>query len=469
MTDSQQLLADYATTGSETAFRELVTRYIDLVYSTAFRLVNGDAHRAEDVAQTVFLDLSREAGGMSEAIMLGGWLHRHTCFVASKAMRGERRRQLRERQAAEMNVLNNPESGFEDLAPILDEIINELGEEDRKAIVLRFYERLDLRSVGAALGSSENAAQKRVTRALDQLHLMLTRRGVALSAAALGTALAGEAVNAAPAGLAASIVGNVLAGAAAGTGTVVAITKGIIMTKGKLAVFGALLVGAVATPLVVQHQDQVRLRAENGSLRQQVDQLGQLTIENERLSNLVTQASNGQSLAEDQVSELLRLRGEVGRLRQENKEMDSLRQEVHQLHAAQTANGPGSDTLVQYLGAAVEPPANLDAAYTKEGLLDALQLTARNAGITLKKVQVEDSEFPYLLGVVSAPGDWENLKAHLKKMDGYEYYGSVGDDTYHAFSLTPPRAFPSGAGQRIGRRTNLRMQVLADQLNVPEH
>src|SRR5436190_4823520 len=105
MTESRQLLPDYARTGSEPAFRELVARYVDLVYSSALRLVDGDAHRAEDVAQTVFADLARLAPKLSPQVMLGGWLHRHTCFVASKVLRGERRRQWRERQAAAMNTM----------------------------------------------------------------------------------------------------------------------------------------------------------------------------------------------------------------------------------------------------------------------------------------------------------------------------------------------------------------------------
>jgi DNA-directed RNA polymerase specialized sigma24 family protein len=92
MTRSQQLLADYVSSGSERAFHELVTRYMDLVYATALRLVNGDAHRAEDVAQTVFVDLAHQARRLSAESTVGGWLHRHTCFVASKVMRGERRR-----------------------------------------------------------------------------------------------------------------------------------------------------------------------------------------------------------------------------------------------------------------------------------------------------------------------------------------------------------------------------------------
>src|SRR3970040_1530009 len=101
MTDGQQLLAQYAESGSETAFRELVTRYVDLVYSAAVRLVNGDTHLAEDVTQTVFTNLARKARTLSREVMLGVWLHRSACFAARNALRGERRRQARERRAVE--------------------------------------------------------------------------------------------------------------------------------------------------------------------------------------------------------------------------------------------------------------------------------------------------------------------------------------------------------------------------------
>jgi DNA-directed RNA polymerase specialized sigma24 family protein len=59
-----------------------VARYINLIYSAAVRLVDGDQHRAQDVTQTVFADLARMARALSSEVMLGGWLHRHTCFVA---------------------------------------------------------------------------------------------------------------------------------------------------------------------------------------------------------------------------------------------------------------------------------------------------------------------------------------------------------------------------------------------------
>src|SRR5437016_3884470 len=150
MTDSQRLLADYVQTGSDAAFRELVSRYVGLVYSTARRLVDGDTHRAEDVAQIVFVDLARTARTLPGDVLLGGWLHRHTCFVAAKTMRGERRRQSRERQAVEMNALHeNSEANFSQVAPLLDEAINELGEQDRKAVLLRFFEQHDFRKIGA--------------------------------------------------------------------------------------------------------------------------------------------------------------------------------------------------------------------------------------------------------------------------------------------------------------------------------
>ena len=186
ITDSQPLLADYAANGSERAFRELVTRYVDLVYSTALRLVEGDTHRAEDVAQAVFADLAGMAPKLSPNSALGGWLHRHTCFVARTVMRGERRRQARERQAVEMSALDNqPDIALTEIAPVLDEAINELGADDRDAILLRFFERRNLRSVGEALGVSENVAQKRVARAVQELAGLLRRRGFTLPAATL--------------------------------------------------------------------------------------------------------------------------------------------------------------------------------------------------------------------------------------------------------------------------------------------
>ena len=171
MTESRELLAQYAKTGAEAAFGELVTRYVNLVYSTALRLVGGDTQMAEDVTQTVFIDLAAMGKTLSKDVMLGGWLHQHAFHVATTAARSERRRKARESEASEMNMLqNNSEAGLGDAAPLLDEAITQLPSEDRTAILLRFFEERGFRSVGEVLGTSEDAARMRVRRAVEKLH-----------------------------------------------------------------------------------------------------------------------------------------------------------------------------------------------------------------------------------------------------------------------------------------------------------
>jgi len=258
MTDSQALLAEYRRNGSDVAFRELVTRFVGLVHSTALRLVEGDPHRAEDVAQTVFLDLARLARTLPREVRLGGWLHRHTCFVAANTLRGERRRQARERQAVEMNALQyHPEGDFSKVAPVLDEAINELGEADRTAILLRFFEQQDFQVVGQALGSNEDAARMRVTRALEKLEGFLKRRGVTTTAASLGVVLAANAVQAAPVGLALTIsTASALAGTtitATATATATA-TKVFAMTTLQKTLITATVAVAVGTGIYEAHQ-----------------------------------------------------------------------------------------------------------------------------------------------------------------------------------------------------------------------
>ena len=281
MTDSQQLLAEYTRSGSEAAFRELVNRYLDLVYSVAFRRVDGDVHRAQDVAQTVFIDFARLARSLPKEVMPGGWLHRHTCFVAANAMRGERRRQIRERQAVEMNALyDEPDKHLELLAPVLDEVINELNEPDRTAILLRFFEQRNFQSVGAALGSTENTARMRVTRALDKLHLLLKRRGITTSTAALSAVLTAGAVQSAPIGLAAAIsTAAILSGTAAQTSALVAANKIIAMTTFQKIIVGGALAVAMGTGIYKAHQAS-HLRDQLADARRQqtalTDRVGEL-------------------------------------------------------------------------------------------------------------------------------------------------------------------------------------------------
>src|SRR5262245_36553389 len=269
MKDDRQLLLHYAQERSESAFAELVQRHIDMVYSAALRVARGDTYLAQDVTQIVFTDLARKARSLPDHVLLAGWLYRSASFTTVKAVRSERRRREREQTAMHVITVNSEtEAAWEHIAPQLDKALGELNDADRNAIVLRFLKRCDFRAVAAALGVSEDAAQKRVSRALDKLRDMLcpSPAGAKWTVTTLASVLAAQAVAAAPAGLAGSITTASLAGATAvGTSVGVGLTtlKLMGMTKLQMAAASAVLLGAFTTPILVQQHSLNRMREEN--------------------------------------------------------------------------------------------------------------------------------------------------------------------------------------------------------------
>lgn len=147
---------------SEEAFRAVVRWHLPLVLATARRWTNGNAALAQDISQLVFIDLARNARALPKGVVLAGWLYRHTCFTAAKALRSERRRAAREKIAAEQFG----EGGETNADARLDEIMARLPAKDRHALLLRFAEGRDLQGVAGMLGISRAAAQKRIERAL---------------------------------------------------------------------------------------------------------------------------------------------------------------------------------------------------------------------------------------------------------------------------------------------------------------
>jgi RNA polymerase sigma factor (sigma-70 family) len=359
MTDSQHLLAEYRRNGSDAAFQELVARYVDLVFSTALRLVEGDVHRAEDVTQTVFVDLARKARMLPEDVRLGGWLHRDACLVAGHTLRGERRRQARERQAVEMNTLqNNSEADFSQVAPLLDEAINELGEADRTAILLRFFEQQDFRAVGLALGSNEDAARMRVTRALEKLEDFLKRQGVTTSAASLGVVLTANAVQAAPVGLAVTIsTAAALVGATtATTSTVIAATKTIAMTtlqKTLVTATVAVLTGAG----IYEARQSSALRSQVQAVQQQqaplAEKVEQLSREREEATRQLAALRDENERLNRNTTELLRLRGIAGVARRANVEAEQLRAQLARL-TRESGTNPVTEAMADGVKQAME-------------------------------------------------------------------------------------------------------------------
>jgi RNA polymerase sigma factor (sigma-70 family) len=244
--DELPLLADYADGGSQQAFGALVDQYIDLVYSAARRQVR-DAHLAEDVTQAVFIVLAQKAKSIPRDRPLSAWLLKTTSYTAANARRLRSRRQEYERKAAEMASdiarSQDDDAVWQDMAPMLDEGLSKLKAADRDALLLKFFEKKSLREVGEALGVSEEAAAKRVTRAVDKLRDYFERRGVAVTSAALGIRLGSDVVHTSPAGLSHTIAHGALnTGAATGTGATLAKNLVLLMTIKKAAVVAGVCV-----------------------------------------------------------------------------------------------------------------------------------------------------------------------------------------------------------------------------------
>ncbi len=211
LADEAALLRLYQAAPGEAAFRQLVALHLPLVWSTARRLVNGDASLAEDVTQIVFTDFARKAPALPPDTIAAGWLHRHTCFTARKMVRTEVRRRTREHSAAQMLIDDampaDPHPLWPEAAPHLDAALDQLSRPDREALLLRFWQRQDHRRIGTSLGSTEEAARKRIARALEKLRTALRRRGVLLTAVLLTQLLTDHATAAVPSPLAATLPG----------------------------------------------------------------------------------------------------------------------------------------------------------------------------------------------------------------------------------------------------------------------
>src|SRR6476660_5712055 len=163
-----ELLGDFAKRGSESAFASVVTRYVNLVYSTALRFTGNPSH-AEEITQAVFIVLARKADGLSPRTVLSGWLYQTARLTAANFMKNERRRQRREQEAAMQSTLNESNAAaWEQSAPFLDDAMGSLSETDRDAVVLRYFENKTAGEMAAALKLTEAAAHKRISRALEK-------------------------------------------------------------------------------------------------------------------------------------------------------------------------------------------------------------------------------------------------------------------------------------------------------------
>jgi len=323
MTSDLDLLGQYAQKDLQDAFTEIVRRHVDLVYSAALRQVRSP-QLAEEVAQSVFADLARNAGkisgtGVPPASSLTPWLYSVTRRTAIDVVRKESRRQIREQIAVEMNM-NATAENWTQIEPLLDEAMHVLDETDRSAVLLRYFENKSLREIGATLGTSDDAAQKRVSRAVERLREFFSKRNVTIGAGGLTVLISANAVQAAPVGLAATIsTAAILTGTTFAAITTATAIKTVAMTTLQKTLIVATLATAVGTGIYETHQAST-LRGQNQLLQQQqaplAEQLRQLQQEHDDATNRLAAwlVDNDPQRLRKEHLELLSLRGQVAQL-----------------------------------------------------------------------------------------------------------------------------------------------------------
>jgi RNA polymerase sigma factor (sigma-70 family) len=240
--DSDLLLA-YGRDRDEAAFEALAARHVDMIFSVSLRR-SGNRQLAEEATQNVLLSLSRKARKLAARESgLTGWLHTSTKFEVSKLQRRESRIKMREQAYATNDMMTSTQGEdetFQRLLPMLDQAIDHLRAPDREVIVRRYLEGQDFRHIGEALGISEDAAQKRTSRAFDALNQFFKRKaGVTVSATALAAGISRHCAEAAPAAC------LQLAGKVASTGLASVFTTATIATMG-ISKIAAVAVGVAA-------------------------------------------------------------------------------------------------------------------------------------------------------------------------------------------------------------------------------
>jgi RNA polymerase sigma-70 factor (ECF subfamily) len=191
--NDHQLLCAYAQ-GNEQAFETLVEKYFRMVYTVAARQT-GDSHLAEEIAQSVFLILSRKARGFSSKSSIPGWLLRTTRFVCRDAIKMRRRRDQNERKLAvnlEHQLETKPDTSAMEL--LLEEAIQALRPDEQAGIVARFFEGKDFQEIAEMFAITEDAARKRTSRCLAKLQSFMEKRGAKVSLPTLSGLLLAQPV-----------------------------------------------------------------------------------------------------------------------------------------------------------------------------------------------------------------------------------------------------------------------------------
>jgi RNA polymerase sigma factor (sigma-70 family) len=196
MTLDAHHLTEYVQDASQEAFAKIVAEHIDLVYAAALRQLRNSA-AAEDVTQRVFVLFARKARTLSPEVVLAGWLLNSTRFIARDYQRAEARRKKHEHGAAVMKT-QQANVDWERIEPLLDDALAEMGETNRLPVILKYLQSKTAFEIAKALGISEEAARKRISRGLEELQNIFRARGIVLTSDSIGSILGTFAIKLAP-------------------------------------------------------------------------------------------------------------------------------------------------------------------------------------------------------------------------------------------------------------------------------
>jgi len=335
--DDTDLLDEYARTGAESAFTELVNRHLGLVYSAAHRQLR-DAQLAQDVTQAVFVVLARKAKQVSRHPGLSGWLLQTTRYAVNAHIRAAVRRAHREQEAVmQADQNNSPPAPWIQLQPHLDEAMASLSDTDRAVLAMRYFENKPAHEIARVLKLNEETAQKRANRALEKLRKYFGKRGIAISGGTIAAAVSANAVQTVPAGVATAVITSPLSESTATLASLLATTKATTMTTLQYITVTTALTATVGAGI---YEARVASRAQADVLALR-EQQGPLDDQIRRLQNDLFATSNQLAIAQhhpaasaEENPELLKLRGDVGALRNQMMEADNKANAAEQKLAA---------------------------------------------------------------------------------------------------------------------------------------
>lgn len=367
MTDAE-LLGRFVRARDEQAFAALVRRHVNLVYAAASRHVNGDVHLAEEVAQQVFIDLTRKAQRLVEHPCLAGWLYASTRFVAINEVRVRQRRTGRESNA-EVLMEQTPVADWDRIRPVIDDALHELEERDREFVLLRFFGQQSFAAIAQQFNVSENAAQKAVARALDLLGGALAKRGITSTAAALTVALDAAAMTA-PATLVSTLVTTIIGG-----GTGIATSAASLGTAVKL----GLALAVVASVAGVAGYWHGRARQGQANTAQLASQDGQYRERVRQLETVVAAERRRTAAAEADTALLLQ---QIKRAGEERTRVVAVAGAAARVEPVDTA--PRTTTPTAYIVRRGDVPAQIARRYG----LRTVQLSEANPGTNFARLAV---------------------------------------------------------------------------------